>query len=352
MRRPLIALLGCLSTMSLTACGQAGSESTASSSGEALTALTADEIVGTMVYGDTRASIAYTNPPRYRAFQFRGASGDAVDAWVRSTNGVAMAWLLDDSFANVAYGVNTTPASDAHLTATLPAAGTYYVAFREASLNSATFNVSLANGAACNPETSNCDAGTACNPEKENCTDAGSVGDVFDSASCQGAPLTQAGALQYFAPAAAVSSPLGNGYQTAARIQTCTQLTGCTPWSSTSAWPQVNVGSGASHQPYPSTGPITLQLVGSAPSQTIQMDVGGPISSAQPYCNGFIGSSSATCNYYPGALYGLQIGPTEMNYPPATVTSHCLWLKVAAMIPNSPDSAHFQNVEAVIYANY
>jgi hypothetical protein len=56
------------------------------------------QIVGSLSYGRTSDAIAYSDPPRYRGLiTFAGAAGDAVDIWVRSGNGDAIAWLADGS---------------------------------------------------------------------------------------------------------------------------------------------------------------------------------------------------------------------------------------------------------------
>jgi hypothetical protein len=107
------------------------------------------KIVGSLSYGDTSDSVAYHNPPRYRAFKFVGSSQDQVDVWVRSADGDSVAWLLDGSYKTVARNDDADDTTtDSHMTATLAGAGTYYIVFREYSLGDATFDVSLAGTAA------------------------------------------------------------------------------------------------------------------------------------------------------------------------------------------------------------
>ncbi len=102
--------------------------------------------VGNLAYGETSADVAYHNPPKYRAFTFTGAKGDAVDAWVRSPDGSgdSVAWLLDAKFKTVASNDDADSTTlDSHLTTTLAKSGTFYVVFRDYSLADATFAVAL-----------------------------------------------------------------------------------------------------------------------------------------------------------------------------------------------------------------
>jgi hypothetical protein len=104
--------------------------------------ISGDEIVGTLTYGQTSAPVTYTSVPRYRAFSFDGANGDAVHIVVHSTDGLAMAWVQDNASQTVGY--DATGSSDAVISATLASSGTYLIVFREAALQTATFTVSLA----------------------------------------------------------------------------------------------------------------------------------------------------------------------------------------------------------------
>lgn len=112
---------------------------------EALRALEGPEVVGTIAYGQTSSPVSYTKTPLYRAFRFSGAKGDAIEAWVRSTDGDARAWLLGSSFGTVASNLDAAPGNkDSRIQATLKSTGTYYVVFRETARKDATFTVSLA----------------------------------------------------------------------------------------------------------------------------------------------------------------------------------------------------------------
>ncbi len=106
-------------------------------------------LVGSLDYGQTSSAVKYHNPPLYRSFKFGGAKGDAVDIWVRSTNGDAVAWLVDNSFKIISSNDDSSASStDSHITATLPGNTnasiiTYYIIFREYYSDDATFTVSL-----------------------------------------------------------------------------------------------------------------------------------------------------------------------------------------------------------------
>ena len=81
----------------------------------------------------------------YGWFKLDGRAGDEIAVDVKSGNGDAVAFVLD-AFDDVV-GMNDDAdalTSDARLTMTIPANGTYYIAFREYSFAPASFTVSLA----------------------------------------------------------------------------------------------------------------------------------------------------------------------------------------------------------------
>lgn len=134
------------------ACGSATGSSTSGSTKEVVeatsSAITVSDrmVVGSLDYGQTSAPVAYTNNPRYRAFKFAGAAGDAIDVWVRSQDGDAVAWVLDNDFKSLGYNDDAdSTTTDAHVSVTLPAnaSQTHYIVFREFDQQKATFTVSL-----------------------------------------------------------------------------------------------------------------------------------------------------------------------------------------------------------------
>ena len=162
-----LRILVSLTLASAVACSGASPGDDASQSSDALTALSADEIVGDLGYGQTSAPVPYTQQPKYRAFRFQGHAGDAIDAWVRAPGADAKAWLLDAAFQNVTSNDDGAPGTlDSHLTTKLTKDGTYYVAFREKTLANTAFTVALlgtpaGGSAACDPEVTNCSAPVA-----------------------------------------------------------------------------------------------------------------------------------------------------------------------------------------------
>lgn len=105
------------------------------------------KMVGSLDYGQ-KATADYTRKPRYRAFKFGGQKGDQVDIWVRSQDGDAVAWLVDNAWHVIAMNDDAGDSTDAHLTATLPGNQepdivTYMIVFRDYYLDKASFTVSL-----------------------------------------------------------------------------------------------------------------------------------------------------------------------------------------------------------------
>lgn len=107
------------------------------------------KLVSSLDYGQTSAAAKYHNPPRYLAFKFGGHKGDKVSIDVRSKNGDAVAWLLDNRFTSLASNDDANASTlDAHIDVTLPgntdpAIITYYIVVRDYWLSNATFTVSL-----------------------------------------------------------------------------------------------------------------------------------------------------------------------------------------------------------------
>jgi len=111
----------------------------------ALRALLPTEIVGTLAAGETK-TIAYSNPPEYRALTINARANEPLDVWVRSFDGNPRAWLLGSQYETLAYNYDaSTTDKNAHITFTAPAAGTYYLAFRDEAYEDASFTVSMAN---------------------------------------------------------------------------------------------------------------------------------------------------------------------------------------------------------------
>jgi hypothetical protein len=102
---------------------------------------TADAIAP-LAYGATTKSVKTRGD--YGWFRFDGRAGDTVDVTVRSNKGDAVAFVLDGNDDVIAVNDDADAlTSDSHVVTTLPADGTYYIAFREYSFAPATFTVEL-----------------------------------------------------------------------------------------------------------------------------------------------------------------------------------------------------------------
>src|SRR5262249_45864068 len=107
------------------------------------------KIVATLDWNQTSGPIAYTKTPKYRVVKLAANLGDHLDAWVRSTDGDAVAWLLDGSFKVLARNDDAGDDTlDAHLVFDFGPArsGTYYIALRDYALARATFTVEMDGG--------------------------------------------------------------------------------------------------------------------------------------------------------------------------------------------------------------
>jgi hypothetical protein len=105
------------------------------------------QIVGSLSYGETSATISYKNGPKFRAFKFAGDAGDHVIVDVKATNGGdALAYVLDDSFVTIATNDDASASTlDSHIDVTLPAhpSRTHYILFRDYGYKAKKFVVTL-----------------------------------------------------------------------------------------------------------------------------------------------------------------------------------------------------------------
>lgn len=102
------------------------------------------EKVGTLTFGETR-DVDYSETPLYRAFRVEATPGDKLDAWVRSDDADAKAWILGSDYRTLASNDDADATTlDAHVVYTAREAASYYLVLREKNRESATFTVSLA----------------------------------------------------------------------------------------------------------------------------------------------------------------------------------------------------------------
>ena len=80
----------------------------------------------------------------YGWFRVDGRAGDEIAVDVKSPNGDAVVFVLDKNDDVIAVNDDADALnSDSHLTTSLPADGSYYIAFREYSFAPASFTVAL-----------------------------------------------------------------------------------------------------------------------------------------------------------------------------------------------------------------
>jgi hypothetical protein len=171
--------------------------------------------LGTLKNGQTSEPVAYTSSPPYRGFTFTGSTGDAIDVWVRSEDGDAVAWLLDQNFNVIASNDDAEGTLDSHVTATLTGAtnATFHIVFREYDDHDATFRVTLIGSS------------DGMGPGGTN------PGDPFDPASCAGPTLTTEQAVAYLdVPNGVVSANIGN-YKAVMRQRACYPGFPCADWT-------------------------------------------------------------------------------------------------------------------------
>ena len=125
------------------ACSGLPSDPQTSTLDSELRSLAPREIVGRLAYGQTSVGVLHTGTPRYRAFAFDGEAGDQVEAWVKSDDGHATAFLLGPTFNTLDQNAASKVARDSRVAATLKRTGTHYIAFRDSDLAPATFRVTL-----------------------------------------------------------------------------------------------------------------------------------------------------------------------------------------------------------------
>lgn len=214
---------GCALALACAAVGCTGAvETDTQSADESDLSASRVQVLGAIAFGDTKLA-AYTPSPKYRAYSLQAKAGDRIDFWAHSTNGDAIAYLLDASFATKVTNNDANPMThDAHIDVTIPADGTYYLAFRNRTALAADFTLELDMRTL--PPVVPVLPGPLPGP-------AAASSDPFDPASCSGAPITLAQFLSEFTPGAHEAA-LG-AYTMMTRKRVCDPLTGCSPWTPT-----------------------------------------------------------------------------------------------------------------------
>jgi hypothetical protein len=95
-----------------------------------------------------RFPVLYTKKPKYRSVGFWATAGDVYDIWATSTDGDAIAWLMDFQGNVIASNDDaSSDTTDAHIHTTLgPSNGHYYIYFREYAGRRAHLSVTATGG--------------------------------------------------------------------------------------------------------------------------------------------------------------------------------------------------------------
>lgn len=99
--------------------------------------------LGALHYGES-AHVDYTGTPRYRAWSFTAAAGDAVEVKATSPTGDPVLWLTNASFATIEKNDDVASGDrSAAIRRTLTKAGTYWIVVSEVKRAPAGIDVSL-----------------------------------------------------------------------------------------------------------------------------------------------------------------------------------------------------------------
>ncbi|MGC4079529.1 MAG: hypothetical protein QM702_21305 [Rubrivivax sp.] len=93
-----------------------------------------DTVVGTLTYGIPSGVVAYDDSLELRAFRFHGTAGEVVRASVTGVEPTdrAVVWIAKPTGETIGFGEITA-------TATLPSSGEWFVVFRDADFEQASF---------------------------------------------------------------------------------------------------------------------------------------------------------------------------------------------------------------------
>jgi hypothetical protein len=188
--------LATLAALGLAACATSAPEESSASSEDQLRALQPDEVLGEIVYGESR-DVDLTLTPDYRAFYFYGEQYDQVQLTATALDATdPIMWFLDDHFTTIARNTDARPTDTSSLISGqyLPYTGKYYVVFRETNkAPKAKFAVAVRKLGTLPPE---------CDPNGEGTFDSWCADppgyDVFDPSSCTGDDLTAEQAKKLF----------------------------------------------------------------------------------------------------------------------------------------------------------
>jgi hypothetical protein len=135
------------------------------------------QVAGSLSYGQTSASTAYTKHPLYRAYKFAGNAGDQIEVDVKSSNGDPVTWILDNDWHSIAKNDDASASdTNSHVKVTLPAnaSATHYIVVRDYWKDDMSFKVQLQGGPA--DFTAGCNTDADCvKVDKACCSNYGST---------------------------------------------------------------------------------------------------------------------------------------------------------------------------------
>lgn len=341
-RLSIVALVSCLAAA---ACGVA--EETSETSASELRALTADEILGEIIYGET-LDVDVTQAPKYRAFWFRGERGDQIQAQVVAHDMTdPVLWLVDEDFSTISSNNDTRPTDlNALLNGRiLPKTGKYYLVFREMNAAPrASFSVTLRNLGRlpldCDPD----GEGVAL-PE---CLDPLEY-DPFSATSCSGTELSASAARARFGAAASgFRLPEARIFYRSRQCSISGSISGgapsCSPWVRAFGLDVRFTSLVAAPPPAESTWTFTAAdttrrvKVGFSvePTTTTELCVDGPFANLRP--SGWTAFEDGT--------------PGICGSASAKVTASCARLEPKPILIESGNPSYYTELSAVLYARY
>lgn len=135
------------------------------------------QIAGSLSYGQTSKSTAYSKTPLYRAYKFSGNAGDQIEVNVKSSNGDPVTWILDNDWHSIAKNDDASATdTNSHVKVTLPAnaSATHYIVVRDYWKDDMSFKVELQGGPA--DFTAGCNTDADCvKVDKACCSNYGST---------------------------------------------------------------------------------------------------------------------------------------------------------------------------------
>ena len=318
------------------------------SAADEIRAMTSEEILGETSYGRTQ-DVELSPSPRYRAFSFKGAQNDQIQAQVISLDATdPVLWITDDQFNIVASNNDARPTDLNALVngKILPKTGTYFLVFREMNgAPKAKFTVAVrklgAVPAECDP-----DGEGFVNPD---CTDPPDA-DPFDPASCSGEPLTSASATELFGAQGGLRLTGSKIYY---RTRQCSVKNGapeCTAWVRAFSM-DVRLGTIAAATPELAAAGAPFSITPTETTRKTKIDFAVEPMATKAYCvDGPFTASTVRNPEWSGLADGTPgvCGAKTTT----TVTGTCTRIEPAPIQLSSGDPTYYTEFSSVLFAKY